>query len=368
MRALFLVSDGNWSARARAFVLAARGLRARGHDVALACASDCPVQVRAVTSDLPVVSLKAAASATGSTMQIRRALKERDFDAVFVHTDGELLMASSAVRLGRGGGRVIRRVPPFSTFVESRGARFANRLAPTGLLFATDADRSRADDKRHRLPAVLAPLAVDLDEHDRVEQATALLGAPANATIIGCVHDGVDRRKVLVLMRTIALLARRHPELHLVIVGGARQEELRMEGAALGVNACVTYLGARDDELSILRAAHVGWIAAEGDAAAFAALDFMSFGTPVIAERAPLTEHYVADGIAGVLLPSSESPAEMTTVVAVVTAFLAKQDRRIAMGKAGRARLDREFSYDAMIRGYEEAASPAARNPAQTVA
>jgi glycosyltransferase involved in cell wall biosynthesis len=367
MRALFLVSDGLWSARARAFALAARGLLARGHDVLLACAFDCPVQVRAATLEIPVLALKASRSVTGATIQIRRELKDRDFDAVFVHTDGELMMASSAVRLGNGGGRVIRRVPPFATFVEGRRARFAKRIAPTGLLFATEADRERADSKQHRLPAVVAPLAVDPAEHDRI-QKTTVPGAPANATLIACQHDGVDRRKVLVVMRAIALLGPRHPELHLVVVGGARQEDLRMEGAALGVAGRVTYLGARDDELSILRAADVGWIAADGDAAALASLDFMAFGIPAIAERTPLSEHYVADGISGLLLPRAESTAELAPIVAAVTAFLAKHDQRAAMGRAARARLDREFSFDAMIDGYEAAASASASRAEKSVA
>jgi glycosyltransferase involved in cell wall biosynthesis len=215
---------------------------------------------------------------------------------------------------------------------------------------------------------MLAPLAVNLSDHDRIQAAKSLLGAPANAVLMACVHDGDDQRQVLNLLRTLAVLSSRHPELHLVIVGEAQQEELRLKGAALGVNARVTYLGARDDELSILRAADVGWIAADGDAAAFAALDFMSFGTPVIAERSPLTEHYVADGIAGVLLPRPESAADMARVVAAVTAFLGKRDQRVAMGRAARARLEREFDFEEMIRGYEGAVSPAARPAARTVA
>lgn len=366
MRALFVVSEGDWNARARAFVLAAQGLLARRHDAVLACASECPVQVRAAASAVPVFPLNAVASATGSTMQIRRALKDQAFDAVFVHTDAELLRASSALRLVRGAGHVIRRVPPFSTFVEGRSARLARKIAPTGVLFSTEADRAGAT--LQHLPAFIAPLAVDLTEHDRVQEAKAVLGAPSDATIIVCVHDGEDRRKVLIPLRAIALLTARHPELHLVIVGGARQEELRMEGAALGINTKVTYLGARDDELSILRAADIGWIAADGDAAAFAALDFMAFGTPVIAERGPLTEHYIAEGIAGILLPRSESSADLTTIVAMITAFIAKEDQRVAMGKAGRAKLEREFAHDAMIRGFEEAASSGARQAQTTVA
>src|SRR5687767_7836890 len=105
MRVLFLVSDSTWSARARAFVLAARGLAARGHDVTLACESECPVQVRAAASELPVVALRPDAGKAGDTWQLRRALQEKSVDVVFVHTDEEHLVASSALRLGGGAER-----------------------------------------------------------------------------------------------------------------------------------------------------------------------------------------------------------------------------------------------------------------------
>jgi len=102
MRVLFLVSDGNWSARARAFVLAARGLRAGGHDVLIACESQCPVQVRVAESEVQVIALEPDASSAGDTWQLRKALQEKPIDVVFVHTEEELLIASSAVRLGKG--------------------------------------------------------------------------------------------------------------------------------------------------------------------------------------------------------------------------------------------------------------------------
>lgn len=369
MRALFLVSGDDWNARARAFVLAARGLKARGHEVTLACASECPIQVRAAASEFPVISLNADASATGSTLQIRRALKDHGFDVVFVHTDAELLMATSAMRLGRGAGVVIRRIPPFAMRTEGRGARLAKRIAATGLLFSTEADLQNVDAKQGRRPAAVAPLSVDPAEHDAVQPiAKPTIGAQENSTLIICVHDGVDKHKVSTPLRTLALLAPRHPELHLGILGSARQEELRMQGAALGVNGMVSYLGARDDELSILRAADVGWVAGDGDAAALAALDFMACRAPVLAERDPLTEHYVADGSTGALLPLVDTPNDNTSVAAAVAAFLAKKEQRTAMGNAGRARLQREFPYEAMIRGYEQAAAAAMGGDAKTVA
>ena len=362
MRLLFLVSDTEWSARARAFVLAARGLAARGHDVQLACESECPIQVRAATADISVIPLATDNSTAAEAMQLRRALQERGADVVFVHTDAEHLAASSAMRLGRGAGAVIRRVPPFEVASRPRGDRIATRIAPSGLLFSTEADRQAADGKRYRIASAVAPLGVDLAEYEAAREVTKVaLGVPSDARLIVCVHDGVDKRRVLTALRTISLLAPRHPDLHLAIIGATHQDDLRMHGAALGVNPMVTFLGARDDEISVLRAADVGWIASDGDAAAFAALDFMAFRIPVLAERSALTEHYIADGIAGVLL----APADPPTTAAAVAAFLAKDEQRAAMGSAAVTRLQREFSFDAMITGFEQAAAASQPRSAQ---
>jgi len=361
MRALFLVSDAEWSGRARAFVLAARGLKARGHDVLLACDEHCPVQVRAERERLPVVVVPSSGSAAGTTWLLRQEFMQRDVDVVFVHSDAEHLAASSALRFGRGvGGRaVIRRVPPFAVAEGgARASRIAARIAPSGLLFSTRADRDAADAAGYRVPAIVAPVGLDPAEHDGTRPVPREeIGVPGEARLVVCVHDGVDAGGALAAMRTIGLLAPRHPELHLAVLGGFRADELRMHAAALGITSRVSFLGARADELSVLRAAEVGWIAADADAGAFAALDFMALRIPVIAARRALMEHYVADGIAGVLLSSAEPPA----TAAAVSAFLARDDQRAAMGNAGRARLEREFSFDAMVSGFEEAAAGARR-------
>lgn len=365
MRILFLVANGTWSARARAFVVAARGLAARGHDVLLACESDCPVQVRAASAELAVVPLDPRSGAAGDTLQLRRAIQEKPVDVVFVHTNEEHLIASSAMKLGRGAGAVIRRIPPFALAGRGKGSRMALRLAPSGLLFSTEADRTAAVDQTgYRLAAALAPLGVDTSEYAAITPVSKVsLGAPPNSRLVVCVHDGVARAPVLAALRTLAILAPRHRALHLVVLGPSL-DEIRMQGAALGVNTMVSYLGPREDELAIVRAADVGWIAAEGDAAAFAALDFMSCGLGVIAERSVATEHYIADGIAGLLLPSTEP----SVAAGAVASFLMNQDQRASMGNAARARVQREFPLDRMIDGFEQAAVAATRRNSATVA
>ena len=357
MRALFLVSDDGWNAGARAFLLAGRGLVARGHGVALVTPPESPAWVLAEEAGLPVMTLPASSRA-GDALQLRRAIREWKADVVFVHTDREVMLASSAARLARRSTAVVRRIPPFAIARAGRAARFAKRLARTGLLLSTEADRAAADGTGLRSPVSVAPLTVNLSDHDanRAVDKEAL-GVERRSLLVVCVYDGSDRQPALAALRTVSLLAPRHPALHLAIVGTGDLDELQIHGAALGINGRVSYLGVRDDELSILHAADIGWVASEGDAGAFAALDCMAFGIPVIAHRSPLTEHYVVDGVTGVLLARTDAP----TVASAVTSFLAG-DRRTHMGAAARARLQREFSYETMLLGFEQSIPAGARD------
>lgn len=362
MRILFLVAESHWTGRARAFALAARGLASRGHEVFFACDESSPAPTHLDGATVTMIPIKRSSMAGGGTLQLRSELRERGVDVVFVHTDAEHLTAGSALRLGGGRGAVIRRIPPFALAGNAMSGRFATRLAPSGLLFSTEADRRAAAASRHALPSELAPLGVDAAEYDAgTPVARGTLGVRPDARLIVCVHDGGDKRGVLTAMRTVSLLSPRHRELHLAIVGAPHMDELRMHGAALGINAMMTILGARDDELSVLRAADIGWIASEGDAAAFAAFDFMAMRIPVIAARTPLTEHYIPDGIAGVLLPPGDPPS----TGARVATFLAKQAQHAAMGNAARAKLQREFTLATMIDGFERAAGAATGRSAQ---
>src|SRR5262249_59729415 len=119
--------------------------------------------------------------------------------------------------------------------------------------------------------------------------------------------------------------------------------------SALAVNASITFLGDIEDTRPLMRAANIGWVAAEGDAGAFACLDAMACRLPVIAERTLLTQQYVADGITGLLLAQGDPPDTASDVAE----FIADRSRCAAMGNAGRARVQRDFPDSAMIDGFE---------------
>jgi glycosyltransferase involved in cell wall biosynthesis len=124
-----------------------------------------------------------------------------------------------------------------------------------------------------------------------------------------------------------------------------------MQAAALRVLHLVSFLGERDDEIRIMQDAHLGWIVAEGDTAAYGILDLMALGVPTIASEGGIAERYIAHGISGALYPPDDSAA----TAAAVAGLLVGEEQRAAMGSAARARVAREFPEPRMIEGFIEA-------------
>jgi glycosyltransferase involved in cell wall biosynthesis len=192
---------------------------------------------------------------------------------------------------------------------------------------------------------------------DAVQPATrAELRAPKEGTLIACSYDESGRYRIATIFRTLALLGPRHTSLHVVVFGpGSLDEGLRLHASALGVGSLVSFVGDTDDNRRVMRAANAGWIVAGGDNAVYSCLDLMALRVPVLAERSPLTQHYLADHITGKLLTSGDS----AYTASAVAAFLGSREKLIAMGNAGRARVQREFSETAMIDGFDRAVNAA---------
>lgn len=360
MRALFYIGEKQWTGCARAFVAAAHGLAARGHQVTLVCPGGTTAARRADALGIDTVPADPDATAAGDAWWLRRVLQERFVEVVFVHTDREQLIVSSAMRLAERGA-VIRRIPAFRAPTLLRSGRFAIRIAATGLLFATEAElramQPLPELSALPLPATYAPLGVEAASYDALRPvARSNIGVPTPSLLIVCGYEPRARLRLATVLRTVALLMPRHPQLHLAVLGpGSLDEDLRMHAAALGVSKAVTFLGQRADDLAVLRAADVGWVVAGGDDGAFAFLDLMAMRIPVLAERGPMQQHFVADGITGVLL----SPGAPSHTAAAVAAFLVHDERRAAMGNAARTRVQRDFGDAAMVDGFERALASA---------
>lgn len=357
MKVLFYQSDPGWSGPARVMIAAARGLAARGHDVAVACAEGSRLAARTSDARIDAVTMGKAASGAGDAWDLRRAIRHRAIEVAIVSTERDQLIVCSARLLGDRGA-VLRRLQPLERVRLGRGGRLALKLAASGLIFANEREAAETAASGWTLPHAVAPLGVDVSSFDDAEPAErAELDLSLDALVFACPYEPSGRGRLATVLRTLALLTPRHPEIHAVVFGpGSLDEELRMHASALGVSPSVTFLGDVDDPRPILRTANIGWAAAEGDAGAFACLDAMACRLPVVAERSLLTQQYVADGITGLLLAQGDPP----DTASEVAAFIADRSRCVAMGNAGRVRVQRDFGEGPMIDGFERAVTAAA--------
>jgi hypothetical protein len=356
MRLLIYVGDSRWSGSSRALLAAARGLAAREHVVIIACCADTKLDVDARAAGVETVPINAAASTPGGAWDLRKVIKEKFIEVVLVASERDQLVVSSARRFADRGA-VLRRLPSFQSLELLASGKLALRLAASGVIVSTDVESHTVNTAGWTIPTAVAPLGIDAATLDDVEPATrAELRAPPDGNLIACSYDESGRYRIATIFRTLSLLGPRHSNLHVVVFGpGSRDEALKLHASALGVGSLVSFIGDTEDDRRVIRSAQAGWIVSGGDNAVYACLDMMASRIPVLAERTPLTQHYLADHITGKLLTSGD-PAYTASAVA---AFLGSRDKLSAMGNAGRARVQREFSEPTMIDGFEKAVNAA---------
>lgn len=374
MRILFLHSAREWSGTARAFAVAARGLAARGYNVTFLAEPHSNVEQStsrmanvasrtggedpaSPTNVAPfeVVAFSGFGNWFAAARRLRHLFRRWEADVVMVHTEQEHMIAAVACWFGRKG-RVVRRTPANCQLAMGGKGKFANWLTKTTYLFSSEEDARLAILPRKADRTIIARLGVDTSRYpDRT--ATTQEPKPEDIRYIICVYDPTSRGRAATAVRTVSMLAPRHPYLRLIIFGaGSDSEDLRMQAAALNVMDLVSFLGERDDHLTLMRDAELGWVVAEADTAAYGILDLMALGVPVIAAEGSVADVYVANLISGVLIPPEDAAATAATVVTL----LASEEQRQAMGAAAKVRVSREFPEKAMIDGFESAISAAA--------
>ncbi len=151
-------------------------------------------------------------------------------------------------------------------------------------------------------------------------------------------------------LRACAAVARAHPALAAVVVGGGPAAALiEAEARRKAPHLRLAFVGAlpHDDLPPFYAAADVFLLPSlRQEGLPTTVLEAMSAGVPVVAMRAGGTPTAVAHGETGLLVPLGSVPAFTEALLALVT----DPDRRRAMGRAGRERVIREFDRDVVIR------------------
>jgi glycosyltransferase involved in cell wall biosynthesis len=152
------------------------------------------------------------------------------------------------------------------------------------------------------------------------------------------------------LIRAFAGLAARWPRLELAIVGdGPERAGLETLAKQLGLVDMVKFLGFRSDVDAQLAQSDVFVLTSLSEGIPMAILEAMKSGLPVVATRVGGVPATVADGVTGTLVDSGDERA----LTRALAALIERPEVALAMGAAGHARAQQEFSVDAMVSAYE---------------
>jgi glycosyltransferase involved in cell wall biosynthesis len=375
LHVLFLHTAREWSGTARLFARAARGISERGAKVTLLVTPDSNVHLAVsprrdpnqprhtpIPEPFEIIPFSTRGWFYSAARRLKRIFRRWDADVIFVTTDHEHLIAATALLTTNGS--VVRWTPSGEKLDMGVGGRWGTRLARTAFLFATETDRRAANIPKRALGSAIAEIGIDVANYPangvkapaaETESADAQKEEDLRKYIV-CVYDPTARGRAATAIRTMSMLSPRHPNLRLIIVGpGSDDEDLRMQAAALRVLHLVSFLGERDDQINLMRDAHLGWVVAEGDTGAYGILDLMALAIPTVASEGGVAQRYIAHGISGALYPPDDSASTAATVAGMLTS----EETREAMGKAARVRVAREFPEDQMLEAFNRAANEA---------
>jgi glycosyltransferase involved in cell wall biosynthesis len=149
-----------------------------------------------------------------------------------------------------------------------------------------------------------------------------------------------------VLLRAFREIARAVPGAHLDLYGdGSTRPSVESLASDLGISDRATFHGTIVDMES--RYADLDLIVLPSDCEAFpvSLLEAMACGRPVVASDAPGTRELVEPGTTGLLVPAGEAKALAEAVVTLA----GDRDRMEAMGRAGRARVEKHFELGSQL-------------------
>ncbi len=179
--------------------------------------------------------------------------------------------------------------------------------------------------------------------------------APPGAIVIGTLGRFDTVKNQVLLVRAIASLVGRRPELRarlrLVIIGDGKERAVIEAALADSSLTQITWMpGFRDDTPSIYRALDIFVLPSLREGISNTLLEAMSSARPVVATRIGGNPEIVPDGIVGQLVESGNPDA----IAQAIQQYIDNPSSMRAHGEAGRAHVLQNFSLAAMVRSYDQ--------------
>lgn len=238
--------------------------------------------------------------------------------------------------------------PWWTRWADRLAARFTSRIVVVSDLLRHEMQARLGTPSLPELIQNGVHLPPALNEDGRAELRRRL-GLDPHIPVVGTVGRLVPVKEHALLLRSMAAVRTRIPDATVVIVGdGPLRSDLELAMAAPALAGGVLLTGARADAAELAAAFDVYVSSSSTEGTPLAVLEAMAAGTAVVATEVGGLGDLLERGSAGVLVPSGDCDALTLAIVNL----LSDETRRTALGKAGRSRIERDYSIDACAQRY----------------
>jgi len=200
----------------------------------------------------------------------------------------------------------------------------------------------RRKEKSSRVTII--PNSVDRDlfrSTKTASQIRALLGLRENAPLVGALAALRPEKDLKTFLVAAARTGAEMPEARFLVIGdGSERQKLEQTALDLGLAGRVFFLGDQSEVANLIAALDVLVVSSLTESHPNAVLEAMTMGRPVVATNVGGMPELVVHGVTGYLVPVRDPD----TMAKRILELLRDPGRRRAMGEAGLARVDLEFS------------------------
>lgn len=370
LRVVLLTDADVFAGTERHMLDLARGLRAAGAAVTLACPSPSALEDAADKEGLPFLAIQKRGLLDRAAVQaLARLLRSGGAHVVHAHNGRTALAAAAAVRRA-GRGRCVMTQhflqPNHATqrgpkALLSRAAHHWVVARMSRVIAISEAVRAAMLARREVIGGKITVIPNGIAAPDAGPPGTARetrhsLGIAPDAPLVVCAARLEPEKDIASLVSAMSRARAAVPGACCLIAGdGSLRPALQHQIEDLGLGGAVQLLGFRSDAPALVAAGDLFVLPSLAEPFGLALLEAMALGRPVVATRAGGPLEIVEDGETGLLVPPSSPDA----LAEAVCRLLADPASRHRLGENGRARFVDRFTSDRMARAtlavYEQA-------------
>ena len=355
MRVVLLTDADVFAGTERHMLDLARGLRAAGAEVTVACPSPAALEDAARREDFPVLSIpKRGLVDMQAAWTLAGRLRSGATDVVHAHNGRTALAAALAVRLA-GQGRCVMTQHFWSrTMPPSRDQRRPCLISPTTgswgrmsrIVAISEAVRAAMLARGEAPDAKILTIPNGITAPDsrlplRTSALRLSLGVAPDAPLVVCAARLEQEKDVASLIAAMDKVRQTLPSARCLVAGqGSLRAALQAQIDAWGLAETVRLLGFRDNALALIAASDVFVLPSLAEPFGLVLLEAMALGKPVVATDAGGPREIVLDGETGLLVP----PGSPDALAAALSRLLADPVQARAMGRLGQARFESCFT------------------------